>query len=294
MEVFLYANIERMVDGFVNEVSNVLDNIKVLGSNSQGEGLEPMVPVECLAKVVRATVSKQMSAKVVVDWDDERLADKTEFLQRVRIPTHAALAPLLHLADVCSEHQINTTLIAGETSAELSKLVPCLKLYGAVADMLFVTSALAHQALGEKPQIVMKVKNKGVTSYQVSPVVSMCLDWVVADCGLNWAAARSHFEESAGEHRFKYNVVDLSRVVGYISASWLPFARYSGLRCTFPVIESMAKQLSAKTPQYSQIRTNSRYNSALAKKQLVTAPVEQIAKFIDQLELFMKDVVNDF
>lgn len=110
---------------------------------------------------------------------------------------------------------------------------------------------------------------------------------------------RARREETANVDKVFEGTVDkrmnipfqkLGAMVSYITSTWLPIAKEIGLELCLKIAAKDTNDLKAKTPSWQHIVNGSKYNSTLAKRQLLNCSASALGALTDKVETMLLNI----
>ena len=162
--------------------------------------------------------------------------------------------------------------------------------------MLHMACFLACQVLSSPEMLTEETSSKQHGSVlSISPVLKVCISWMCNFKTLNWQMLRGRRSLHGDTLKLRYPFPFLDMMVDYLAEVWLTLFLLAAFACLCEKVQFLVEQLKSKTPAWSHLISATKYNSALAKKQLLgTAGRLQVAALIDQVETLKKDVADYF
>jgi hypothetical protein len=175
------------------------------------------------------------------------------------------------------------TQITMDSSEVCTDLVLAMfECYKHVTNVVQVASALSVQVLSSSATTMVKSTTaSGASTWEIRSTIALSFGWLEGACGLTWLQLKTRgvVESKFSELRFRIELLD--DVIQFIQQVWLPSAQQHALYMLSTTLAKQLADIQARTPTWGHIVSASRYNQALAKKQLLSAPQHLIVDLID-------------
>lgn len=290
LKLYLYDYVEGIVQNVLDKVASSLECVpgeeQLMKSESHDE------PLQELQKFVPMPLIGSLGNSV--DLLTCKTVEVANFLDGLQFPSHTALVPLLEVLDCCYEKTIFSKVLVAGGPMPATAMAPCLRAYDLVACVLQLACSMTTQMLQETSTVILATKEKGMETLRVAPTLATCFQWVLAATTLTWPQTRDLALECAPEAPLLYPVANMDHIINFVNATWLPTAMQKALRLALQVVAEKAQELRNKTPAYAHIITATKYNSTLAKKQLLAAPVQVVGSLIEAIGSLVSEVKEVF
>ena len=186
------------------------------------------------------------------------------------------------------------TQITMDSSEVCTDLVLAMfECYKHVANVVQVAAALSMQVLNSSGTTMVKsTATSGASTWEVRSTIAVGFGWLEGACGLTWMQLKTRgvMESKFSELRFRIELLD--DVIQFVQQVWLPSAQQQALGMMSDTLGKQVAAMQSRTPMWGRIISSSRYNQALAKKQLLQAPHTLIVDLIDSTGTLMTKLVD--
>lgn len=162
-----------------------------------------------------------------------------------------------------------------------------------VATMLHVACALTVRTLSSvKNYTLISVNKNKEESIVITPLIMSVLDWFKNMSGLAWKYLKDRQPPVLFTLRARITVAELDHLVTFLSTAWTRSVIATVSAGLLTVLGEKSAALVAKTPGWSHIVSNSRYNASLVKKQLLGSHAlrVQLANLIDHTSSLIGEI----
>lgn len=176
---------------------------------------------------------------------------------------------------------------------ETDAMIALAQCYGHVADIICFVVCFTLQVLEHKHGAALLTTTTGAPIGSMRDCVIAVFSWLTSSLGLTWTHIKDIASSMTAEgYSLRWRIDQLDILTGSIGTSWLLAAKERCIESLSSALTSMCKDLQERTPSWGHIVTGSRYNGALAKKQLLGPPLSMLADLIDATSGLIADICD--
>lgn len=294
IEAFLLSKLDSFVGVVYDSITTALKHVRPVASLAPEQlGSEVLRAHAALEKCLPGDSVHILGRSVGVEDIDYELAEPSDLAEHLRLPGVAELDPLRELHRLGSHLTVKCEAILDNQAVALSKLLPVLEMLAHVSGMLVVASFMNSYLLMDSDKLVIKCHSQNASTkvLAVAPIFFACLQWIESGANLTWMKFVESARACAMEANFKHPKSDLNTIVSFFSATWAPSAKRMGAALANGVITMTAQKLKNMTPSWSHVINGSKYNGALARRQLLgQQSLHLVVELIDDLGMLRTSV----
>lgn len=176
-------------------------------------------------------------------------------------------------------------------------LLPLLDMYVHVTTMLTVAAFVESLVKSDMGGVVVAgTDTEGKHTCTLTPLVGTCLLWIQGASGLQWARIDGAARSCALQAKLRYPTEDMQKTVRQLSLVWSEHIGSSTIDRVLDTLEAKVTLLKTKTPAWAHIITSTKYNSTLARRQLLNNKelhvITQLVDEVDSLSASLMDFNN--
>lgn len=288
IEAFLTPHLDGLAEAFHRSVNAGLGSLNLTTIMGAGDTEEGNAKLDLTDILPKDTVAELASQVANYDLKHDEHQDLPEYF---KLPVCLMSEPFEALQSAGSDVHFRCSP-CGPHPVHLSDLVPAFDLYKHMAGMLSVAS-FVHETFFKHPEnLVLKPHGhaRQGTAQPVAParLFLSCMDLLDGAGKLEMKELCSGLEAIADKRVLFYKEADMITLAKHLSTTWPIAARRRAGEILSAELEKTTETLKMKTPGFSHIVTGTKYNSTLARKQLLNhGAVHSIGELIADAKILV-------
>ena len=285
-DLFLFSQLDKFVELAICHMGECLDHLRSVDNVLKCESGQEFTLMQLLPESAIASLARQ-----VADYDPT-FSEATKLAGHLKLNGGPLLQPLRDLQGTGHCPKIQSKVCLDTSSHSAGVLLQLLELNAHMCDILMVASFVVKVLLSSPEALLVCVSDSsGASPAEVAPILFTCFDWMENACGLAWLDLRSKADAQAVGSSLRYPTAQLGKVVTYLMSTWMPSVKAEAGKLITKAMDKKTEQLKSKTPVWNHILSNSRYNSTLARKQLLNCPnLSTVGQLIEEIEGMMGEL----